>query len=139
MVTKCSFRHNLIEATKQKTYLTKAFKEYALMMEMLCRPLNMEWFSHKMFISSQPVPLTGMGVLYPRLRDFSTQFNISNIRVQFQISWENCLAIFTLNLSYLYSGVNLKFFTLWSQYQGDPNKSVLFPLTNQKILFLFNK
>ena len=30
----------------------------------------MESFGHKMFISSQPVPLTGTGVLYPRLRDF---------------------------------------------------------------------
>ena len=38
-VTKCSFRRNLTEATKQKTYLTKPD---ALMMEMLCRPLNME-------------------------------------------------------------------------------------------------
>ena len=34
-----SFRHNLTEATKQKTYLTKPD---ALMMEMLCRPLNMK-------------------------------------------------------------------------------------------------
>ena len=40
------------------------------MMEMLCRPVNLELFGHKMFISSQPVPLTGMGVLYPRVRDF---------------------------------------------------------------------
>ena len=30
----------------------------------------MESFGHKMFITSQPVPLTGMGVLYPRVRDF---------------------------------------------------------------------
>ena len=30
----------------------------------------MESFGHKMFISSQPVPLTGRGVLYPRVRDF---------------------------------------------------------------------
>ena len=41
-VTKCSFCHNLTEATKQKTHLTKTVKEYALMMEMPCRPLNME-------------------------------------------------------------------------------------------------
>ena len=53
MVTKYKFHHNLTEATKQKTYLTKAVKEYALMMEMLCRPLNMESFGHKMFILSQ--------------------------------------------------------------------------------------
>ena len=31
----------------------------------------MESFGHKIFISSKPVPLTGTGVLYPRLRDFS--------------------------------------------------------------------
>ena len=30
----------------------------------------MESFGHKMFISSQPVPLTGTGGLYPRVRDF---------------------------------------------------------------------
>ena len=30
----------------------------------------MESFGHKMFISSQAVPLTGTGVLYPRVRDF---------------------------------------------------------------------
>ena len=30
----------------------------------------MESFGHKMIISSQPVPLTGTGVLYPRVRDF---------------------------------------------------------------------
>ena len=30
----------------------------------------MESFGHKMFILSQPVPLTGRGVLYPRVRDF---------------------------------------------------------------------
>ena len=51
-VTKCSFRHNLTEANKQKTYLTKV-KEYELMMEMPFRPLNMESFGHKMLISSQ--------------------------------------------------------------------------------------
>ena len=30
----------------------------------------MESFGHKIFISSQPVPLTGTGVLYPRVQDF---------------------------------------------------------------------
>ena len=30
----------------------------------------MESFGHKMIISSQPVPLTGRGVFYPRVRDF---------------------------------------------------------------------
>ena len=30
----------------------------------------MESFGHTMFISSQPVPLTGTGVMYPRVRDF---------------------------------------------------------------------
>ena len=54
-VTKCSFRHNLTEVTKQENYLTKAVKEYALMLEMPWRPLNMESFHHKMFISSQNV------------------------------------------------------------------------------------
>ena len=29
----------------------------------------MESFGHKMIISSQQVPLTGTGVLYPRMRD----------------------------------------------------------------------
>ena len=30
----------------------------------------MQSFGHKMFISSQPVPLTGTGVFYPRVQDF---------------------------------------------------------------------
>ena len=34
LVTKCSFRHNLTGASKQKTYLTKVVKEYVLMKEM---------------------------------------------------------------------------------------------------------
>ena len=38
----------------KKTYLTKGVKEYALIQEMTWRPLNMEPFRHKMFISSQP-------------------------------------------------------------------------------------
>ena len=37
-----------------KTSLTKVVKEYALIQEMSWRPLNMESFGHKMFISSQP-------------------------------------------------------------------------------------
>ena len=53
MVTKCSFCHNFTGASNQKTSLTKVVKEYALMMEMLCKPLNMESFSHKILISSQ--------------------------------------------------------------------------------------
>ena len=36
----------------------------------------MESFGHKMFISSQPVPLTGTGVLYPRLQDFLVWFEL---------------------------------------------------------------
>ena len=51
---KILFCHNLTEATKQKTDWTKAVNEHALMMEIRCRPINMESFSHKMFISSQP-------------------------------------------------------------------------------------
>ena len=43
-----------MEATKQKTYLTKVVKEYSLIQEMSCKPLNMESFSHKMLILSQP-------------------------------------------------------------------------------------
>ena len=50
LVTKCSFSHNITDASKQKTYLTNFFKEYALMKEM---PLNMESFCHKMLILSQ--------------------------------------------------------------------------------------
>ena len=50
---KISFCHNLAEATKQKTYLTTVVKEYARMMEMSRRPLNMESFGHKIFIWSQ--------------------------------------------------------------------------------------
>ena len=50
MVTKCTFRHNLTEATKQKTDLAKAVKDYELMMEMPCIPLNIESFGHKMFL-----------------------------------------------------------------------------------------
>ena len=34
----------------------------------------MESFGHKMFISSQPVPLTGTGVMYPQVRDFYYYF-----------------------------------------------------------------
>ena len=34
----------------------------------------MESFGHKMIIWSQPVPLTGTGVLYPCVRDFSPWF-----------------------------------------------------------------
>ena len=51
LVTKCSFGHNLNEATRQKTDLTIDVKEHELMMEMPCRPLNMESFGHKMLIS----------------------------------------------------------------------------------------
>ena len=38
----------------------------------------MESFGHKMFILSQPVPLTGTGDLYPRVRDFSSEFLLSS-------------------------------------------------------------
>ena len=36
----------------------------------------MESFGHKMIVSSQPVPLTGTRVLYPRVRDFFSSFFI---------------------------------------------------------------
>ena len=48
-----SYCQNLPEAIKRKTDLTKAVKKYALMMEMPFRPLNMESFTHTMFILSQ--------------------------------------------------------------------------------------
>ena len=50
MVAKCSFCQNPTGVYKQKTYLTKVVKEYALMKEMPYRPLNMELFGHKIFI-----------------------------------------------------------------------------------------
>ena len=53
MVTKCSFCHNFTGASNQKTFLTKVVKEYTLIKVMSWRPLNMELFGHKMFISSQ--------------------------------------------------------------------------------------
>ena len=37
-----------MEANKQKTYFMNVVKEYALMMEMPCRPLNTESFGQKM-------------------------------------------------------------------------------------------
>ena len=40
----------------------------------------MESFGLKMIISSQPVPLTGTGVLYPRVRDFSVVCELHNWR-----------------------------------------------------------
>ena len=40
MVSICSFRHNLNGASKQNTYLTKVAKDYTIMKEMPCRPLN---------------------------------------------------------------------------------------------------
>ena len=48
----------------------------------------MESFGHKMFILSQPVPLTGAGVLYPRVRDFlfhikQNQKMLNKINTQF--------------------------------------------------------
>ena len=49
-----SFRHNFTGVSNQKTSLTIVFKEYVLIHEMSWRPLNMESFRHKMFISSQP-------------------------------------------------------------------------------------
>ena len=36
--------------SKQKTYLTKVVKEYALMKEIPCRPLNMELFGEKKLV-----------------------------------------------------------------------------------------
>ena len=39
---KISFCPSLMGVSKQKTYLTNVVKEYALMMDMMCRPLNIE-------------------------------------------------------------------------------------------------
>ena len=64
MVTKCSFRHNLTEATSKQNYLTKVVKEYVLIQEMSWRSVNRESFGQKTFILSQPtVPLTRTGSL----------------------------------------------------------------------------
>ena len=53
LVTKCSFHHTVTEATKQKTDLAIVVEEFALMIKMPCRPVNLESFGHNMFISSQ--------------------------------------------------------------------------------------
>ena len=50
----CSFCHNLNGASEQKTYLTKAVDEYAIKKRKSQRPLNMQLFGQKVFISSQP-------------------------------------------------------------------------------------
>ena len=55
---KCSFSHNLTEATEQKSYLTNVVTEYALMMEMPCRPESSE---------------TKIGDSRPRLQDLKSQ------------------------------------------------------------------
>ena len=53
MVTKFSFRQNLRGVSNQKTYLTKVIKEYAHMMEIPCRPLNIVSIDDNKFILSQ--------------------------------------------------------------------------------------
>ena len=42
------FVTNLLKPLNKKTYITIVVKEYALMMEMPCRPINMESFGHEM-------------------------------------------------------------------------------------------
>ena len=44
----------------------------------------MESFGHKIFISSQPVPLMGTGVMYPRVRDFLLLLNIEYSEVRLE-------------------------------------------------------
>ena len=56
--------------SKQETYLTKVVKEYGLIKEIPCRPPNMESIGDKMFILSEQLLFTRMGVMYPRLQDF---------------------------------------------------------------------
>ena len=58
-----SFHHNLTEATKRKTYLTKAVKEYEY-------EYGIIWSQNVDFVTT--VPLTRRGVLYPRVQDFLT-------------------------------------------------------------------
>ena len=44
----------LLVTLMKPNLLTKVVKEYALIQKMSWRPLNMESFGHKIFISSQP-------------------------------------------------------------------------------------
>ena len=57
--------------------LTKVVEEYARIKEMPCRPLNMQSFVH--FVRTLTVPLTGTGVLYPRVRDFFILSRVSSL------------------------------------------------------------
>ena len=85
MVTKSSFCHNLTVASKQKTYLTQVVKEYALMKEMSCRPLNRESFGHNLNSS-----LNGNGSLVSsRVRFFES---ISDILAFRDLPWEKLQA-----------------------------------------------
>ena len=49
------FCHNLTDGSKQKYCLTKVIEEYALMKEMPCKSLYMEYFGQNMFILSQEI------------------------------------------------------------------------------------
>ena len=60
--------YSFIGNSNQRTFLTKVVNEYALMMEIPCRPLNMESVCAKNVYSV--TPFTGTGVMYLRLRDF---------------------------------------------------------------------
>ena len=76
MVTKFSFRQNLRGVSNQKTYLTKVIKEYAHMMEIPCRPLNIVSIDDNKFILSQS-SFNGKGSDVSSLARF---FNILSIQ-----------------------------------------------------------
>ena len=48
------FCHNFIYAFNPETYFTKVVKLYLFLKEMLYKPINMQLFGPKMFISSKP-------------------------------------------------------------------------------------
>ena len=66
----------------------------------------MESFGHKMIISSQPVPLTGTGVLYPRVRDFFFPTKTRQARQEMQtvnyLVLPTCGTKSSWNLTHLY-------------------------------------
>ena len=72
MVTKCSFRHNLTGASKQKVYLTKTCQVICTYEgnAMQTTKYGIIWSENVHFVTNLPVPLTGTGGLYPRVQDF---------------------------------------------------------------------
>ena len=72
MVTKCSFRHNLTGASKQKVYLTKTCQVICTYEgnAMQTTKYGIIWSEKVHFVTTLTVPLTKTGVLYPRVPDF---------------------------------------------------------------------